>query len=512
MKTTNSINHVEVSGDGNSAEKVFTQSTSSYTYDDIILLPGHIDFGLTSVNLTSNLTRNIKLSLPFVSSPMDTVTESSMAIHMALQGGIGIIHYNMPVSEQAQNVKNVKRFKNGFILTPKVLSPKNRISDVDEIKRKNGFSGIPVTEDGKLGSKLLGFVSNRDIDFLSDRSLKLSEVMTEVKNLVVAEESVSLHEAEAILRKSKKGKLPIVDSKGQLVSLMCREDLKKSRDFPIASRDAVEHLLVGAAVGTRPEDKVRVDALVEAGVDVIIVDSSQGDSLYQYEIVKYIKTKYGEKVDVIGGNVVTETQAMNLIRLGVDGLRVGMGVGSICTTQEVCAVGRGQASSVYHVSKAGRRNGIPVIADGGVSSSGHIVKALSLGASCVMMGSMLAGTEEAPGEYYFQDGVRVKKYRGMGSIEAMSKGSESRYFVKTNDSVRVAQGVAGAVVDKGSVARYLPYLKQGVCHGLQDLGVSDLAKLHEGLDKGTVRMEIRTHAAQREGGVHSLHTYENRLW
>ncbi len=492
--------------DGLSADKLFDSGTG-YTYDDFILLPGHIDFTSDDVSLETQLTREIKIKTPIVSSPMDTVTESEMAIAMALLGGIGIIHYNNTIEEQQQMVKKVKRYKNGFINDPLTLSPNHTLADVDGYKRNYGFSGFPITEDGKMGSKLLGIVTKRDMDFISDRSTLIKDVMT--TDVVVAHEPCTLEEANQILKESKKGKLPIVNKKHELVALISRNDLLKNRDYPLASKGDNKSLLAGAAIGTREDDKERLDALNEVGLDVVILDSSQGDSKYQIDMIHFIKSQY-PNIQVIGGNIVTITQAKNLIEAGVDGLRIGMGVGSICTTQEVMAVGRPQATSVYRVAKYAREHGVPVLADGGIGSIGHIIKALSLGSSAVMMGSMLAGTEEAPGEYFYKDGVRLKKYRGMGSVEAMNKGSAKRYFSET-DRIRVAQGVSGSVVDKGSIQRYLPYLIQGIQHGFQDLGCRNLSVLQETLYSGRLGFELRSAAAQVEGGVHGLHSYEKSM-
>jgi IMP dehydrogenase len=474
-------------------------------------MPGHISFGLNDVNISSSLTRNITLQAPFVSSPMDTVTEHRMAINMALLGGIGIIHSNMSAEEQAAEVRKVKKYKNGFITDPVCLSPDHTVEDVLRTKARLGFSSFPITQDGKMGGKLLGIISNRDTSFIEDPTIPIREFMTPRENLVVAKEGVRLEEANEILKVSKKGKLPVVNENDELVALIARTDIQKQRDNPLASKDkANKQLLVGASIGTRPEDRDRAKLLVEAGVDVIVVDSSQGDSIYQHDTIRFLKDNF-PRVDVIGGNVVTPSQALHLIQAGVDGLRVGMGIGSICTTQEVCAVGRAQASAVYHVAKFARRYGIPVIADGGIKSTGQITKALCLGAGCVMMGSMLAGTDESPGEYFYQDGVRLKRYRGMGSLEAMQKGGEKRYvWDDSRSAIKVAQGVSGAVQDKGTLRRYIPYLMQGVRHGLQDAGLRSVQDAQEKLYQDKLRFEVRSPAAQNEGGVHGLHSYQKR--
>jgi len=488
--------------DGFSAEETFLKNTG-YTYNDFIVLPGFIDFAPDEVNLETNLTRNIVIKSPLVSSPMDTVTEADMAISMALWGGIGIIHYNNSPEQQAEEVRKVKRYENGFITNPLVLSPDHRVSDVDIIKAKYNFSGIPITENGKLNSKLVGIVTNRDIDFEKDRSKFLRDVMT--KDPLTAEEGITLSEANQILRSSKKGKLPIVDKNGNLVSLMSRNDLLKNREFPLASKDDKKQLRAGAAISTKEEAKVRLEALAEAGVDVVVIDSAQGNSIYQIEMIKFIKSKYPQ-IEVIGGNVVTEGQCKTLIDAGADALRIGMGPGSICTTQTTMAVGRSQATAVYRTARYSAERGVPVIADGGIANTGHISKALALGASAAMMGSMFAGTNEAPGEYFYENGVRLKKYRGMASKEAMEVGGNKRYFAE-DAKVIVAQGVSGAVLDKGSMNDYVPYLIQSLKHSFQDMGIRDLKKLHESAKTGDLRFEIRSPMAQREGHVHDMYSY-----
>ncbi|MCL5103267.1 MAG: IMP dehydrogenase [Armatimonadetes bacterium] len=488
--------------DGLSADELFAPG-KGLTYDDFIVLPGYIDFQASEVDLETNVTRNVRIKRPLVSSPMDTVTEWKMAAYLALLGGIGIIHYNNTIEAQVEHVRKVKRFENGFIVDPVVLSPRNTVHDVDTIKREHGFSGIPITEDGTLGSKLVGIITNRDIDFEKNRSRPLSEVMT--TELVTANEGVTLHEANQILKQSKKGKLPVVDDQFRLVALLSRRDLLKNKDFPYASKNVGKQLLCGAAVSTKPEDRERVEGLASAGVDVLLIDSAQGFSVYQIEMLKFIK-KHFPDIDVIAGNVVTSAQSEALIAAGADGLRVGMGPGSICITQNMMAVGRPQASAVYHTAKFAKQMGVPIIADGGIQGIGHIAKALSIGAGAVMAGYLLAGTSEAPGDYFYENGMRVKRYRGMASVEAMSVGGGKRYL-NEDDNVTVPQGVSGTVLDRGSLADYVPYLMKGLQQSFQDMGYHDVASLRADLYTGTMRFEHRTAAAQAEGSVHSLYSY-----
>lgn len=494
---------VEPRLDGLDAEALFG-SGIGLTFDDLIVLPGYIDFAADDVRLDTHVTRNIRLKRPLVSSPMDTVTEAQMAITLALMGGLGILHYNNAIAEQVAMVRHVKRFENGFITEPVVLSPKHRIHHVDEIKARQGFSGIPITEDGSLESRLVGIVTNRDIDFERDRSRAIEEVMT--RDLVTATKGITLSQANQILRTSKKGKLPIVDEDFRLVAMVVRRDLLKNLNYPDASKDASKQLLCGAAVSTRDEDRDRVQELARAGVDVLVVDSAQGHSIYEQRMIGYIKGHFPQ-IEVIAGNVVTIQQAETLIHAGADALRVGMGPGSICITQNMMAVGRSQATAVYKTASFARQYGVPVIADGGINGIGPMAKALALGANAVMAGYLLAGTAESPGDYFYENGVRVKRYRGMASVEAMQAGGAKRYLADRTDPVKVPQGVSGTVVDKGSLVDYIPYLTKGLSQAFQDMGSRDIPSLHTALHESRLRFERRTPASAQEGSVHSLHSY-----
>ncbi|KAG5025654.1 Inosine-5'-monophosphate dehydrogenase [Glycine max] len=493
--------------DGFTAEKLFTQGFS-YTYDDVIFLPHYIDFAADVVDLSTRLTRRLPLAVPFVASPMDTVSESAMASAMASLGGIAVVHSNVPAAVQAAILRKAKSRRVPILSDPAFAAP-SAVVEHDDAFGASPF--LLVTDTGTSAGKLLGYVAKSDWTNHTDKGLRVGDYMAPPPKPVPW--NADLNKINEIFESEKSGAVAL-EKDGEVVDLVVREEVERVKGYPKlvapATVGADGEFMVGAAVGTREDDKERLEHLVKAGLNVVVLDSSQGNSIYQLEMVKYVKRVYPE-LDVIGGNVVTMHQAENLIQAGVDGLRVGMGSGSICTTQEVCAVGRGQATAVYKVSSIAYKSGVPVIADGGISNSGHIVKALSLGASTVMMGSFLAGSLEAPGAYVYQNGQRVKKYRGMGSLEAMTKGSDARYLGDTA-KLKIAQGVVGAVKDKGSVLNFIPYTLQAVRQGFQDIGANSLQSAHDLLRSRVLRLEVRSGAAQVEGGIHGLVSYEKKYF
>uniref|UniRef100_A0A0N4ZRK7 Inosine-5'-monophosphate dehydrogenase n=1 Tax=Parastrongyloides trichosuri TaxID=131310 RepID=A0A0N4ZRK7_PARTI len=508
----------DVEKDGLTIKELF-EVQNGLTYNDILMLPNYVGFPLSEVKLNTQFTKLIKLKTPFISSPMDTVTEAEMAIGMALQGGIGIIHANFSSPEvQLQEVLKVKRYKQGFITEPQCIKPTDTVRDLLRIKVKYGFTGTPVTSTGEVGGKLLGLVTSRDIDFLPEKDAPntlISDIMVPIERLITGSEGFKIEEAYKTLEQEKKSKLPIINNKGELTALIARTDLKKSRDFPLSSYDHKGRLMVGAAVNTREGSINQIEKLAKAGVDVVVIDSSNGSSMYQVELIKQIKKKFPKWPQVVAGNVVTMRQAKILIDAGADALRVGMGSGSICITQEVCAVGRAQGTAVYNVGRYARSRGVPIIADGGIRDVGYITKALALGADTVMMGGLLAGATEAPGEYFWSpSGVRLKKYRGMGSIDAMEANAtaQDRYYANEKDKIRVAQGVSATMRDRGSLHTFIPFLYMGSKVSLHNCGVKTIYELHKGVYDGTIKFERRTASAMQEGAPHSLYSYEKKSY
>ena len=416
------------------------------TFDDLLLIPAKSSVLPRETELESYLTRGIKLNVPFVSAAMDTVTESNMAIAMAAQGGIGIIHKNMTIARQAEEVDKVKRSESGMIHHPITLRPEKLVSDANRLMDKYHISGIPIVDES---DKLIGILTNRDLRFEPNQNLKISEIMTKT-NLRTAPLGTTLEEAEILLQKYKIEKLPVVDDQGILKGLITFKDISKKKKFPNACKDQFGRLRVGAAVSVTADTMDRVDALVRANVDVVVVDTAHGHSAGVLNTVKMIKEKYPE-VQLIAGNIVTKEAALDLVELGVDGVKVGIGAGSICTTRVVAGVGVPQVSAVFEVAEALKGTGIPLIADGGVKQTGDVSKVIAAGADTVMMGGMFAGVEETPGEKILFEGRSFKMYRGMGSIGAMKEGSKDRYFQDMEDDIKklVPEGVEGRVPYKG---------------------------------------------------------------
>ncbi|MDY5787244.1 IMP dehydrogenase [Veillonella caviae] len=419
--------------------------TRGLTFDDVLLVPAASDVLPHEVNLKTQLTRDITLNIPMISSGMDTVTESRMAIAMAREGGLGVIHKNMSIEEQAHEVDKVKRSEHGVIVDPIFLSPQNLLSDAEELMQKYKISGVPITEHGKL----VGIITNRDMRFETDLSRRIGECMTK-EGLVTAPEGTSLEAAKAILSQHRIEKLPLVDNDGNLKGLITIKDIEKATKYPNAAKDTSGRLLVGAAIGVSKDMNDRLDALVAAKADVIIVDTAHGHSAGVLRTIKELKQAYSN-IPVIAGNVATAAGTEALIEAGADAVKVGIGPGSICTTRVIAGIGVPQITAVYESAQVARRYSIPIIADGGIKYSGDIAKAIAAGANVVMMGNILAGTDESPGETVIYQGRSYKVYRGMGSLGAMKLGSKDRYF-QTEAKKLVPEGIEGRVPYKGMLA------------------------------------------------------------
>ncbi|MDB4447718.1 IMP dehydrogenase [Roseivirga sp.] len=446
------------------------------TYDDVLLLPGYSEVLPRDTNTKTWLTKNIQLNIPLVSAAMDTVTEHQLAIAMALEGGLGFIHKNMTVAQQALQVRKVKRSQSGMILDPITLHVDSTAKDAELIMRENKIGGIPVVDSNE---KLVGIITNRDMRFIKNMATPIKDIMTK-DNVITGKMGISLDGAEGVLQEYKIEKLPIVDDKGQLTGLITYKDILKNRDRPNACKDEFGRLRVGAAVGVTPDIDERIDALMNAGVDVVSIDTAHGHSKGVIDTAKRIKKAYPE-LDVIVGNVATPEAAKALVAAGADAIKVGVGPGSICTTRIIAGVGMPQLSAVYECAQAIKGSGVPIIADGGVRYSGDVVKAIAGGANTVMIGSLLAGTEEAPGEVILYEGRKFKSYRGMGSIEAMEDGSKDRYFQDAEDDIKklVPEGIVGRVPFKGSVQEVLFQLVGGLQAGMGYCGAADIEKMQD---------------------------------
>lgn len=464
----------------------------AYTFDDVLLVPNKSEVLPNQVSLQTNVTKTIKLNIPLISASMDTVTESKMAIAMAREGGLGIIHKNMTIEEQAKEVDKVKRQENGVITDPIYLSPDHTLQDAEELMSQYRISGVPITVNGKL----VGILTNRDVTFEEDMTKKISEVMTK-ENLITAPEGTTITEAKEILKTHKIEKLPLVDNEGNLKGLITIKDIEKARIFPNAAKDSKGRLLCGAAVGVTKDMMERVDALVRAKVDIITIDTAHGHSRGVLEAVKRVKEKYPD-LQVIAGNVATKEATEDLIKAGADCVKVGIGPGSICTTRIVAGVGVPQLTAVMDCVEVGRKYDIPVIADGGIKYSGDVVKALAAGACAAMMGSLFAGCEEAPGEVEIFQGRSYKVYRGMGSLGAMAKGSKDRYFQDGNKKL-VPEGIEGRIAYKGLVSDTIFQMLGGIRAGMGYLGSKDLETLYN-----TATFVVQTSAGLRESHPHDI--------
>ncbi len=467
----------------------------SYTFDDVLLVPAYSSVLPRDVSLKTQLTREISINIPFVSAAMDTVTESAMAIAMAREGGMGILHKNMPIENQAMQVRKVKRSESGLIVDPITLAPSANIGEALQIMKDHKIGGIPIVD--KEGT-LVGILTNRDLRFEEDKTKKVSELMTK-SPLITAPEGTNLIAAEKILKKHKIEKLPVVTKKGELVGLITYKDILRVQNYPNACKDSYGRLRVGAAVGVTQNMFDRIDALQNVGVDVVIIDTAHGHSKGVIDAVKKTKKTFKD-LQIIAGNIATKEGAKALIDAGVDGIKVGVGPGSICTTRVVAGVGVPQLSAITFASQECTKNNIPLIADGGIRYTGDVVKALAAGADVVMAGSIFAGTDESPGETIIYEGRRFKSYRGMGSVEAMNKGSKDRYFQDVEDDIKklVPEGIVGRVPYKGSLSEIMHQYIGGLRAGMGYCGAANIEALKN------ARFNIITTAGVQESHPHDV--------
>lgn len=446
------------------------------TYDDVLLVPGYSEVLPRETNTSTQLTKKIRLNIPLVSAAMDTVTEAELAIAIALEGGLGFIHKNMSIEKQAAQVRKVKRSQAGMILDPITLDIDAKVKDAEAIMREYHIGGIPVVDENRV---LKGIITNRDLRFIKDHNLPIKSIMTK-ENLITAKSGVSLEQAEEILQEFKIEKLPIVDEENKLSGLITYKDILKRKDKPNACKDEYGRLRVGAAVGVTADIVERVDALVQAGVDVVSIDTAHGHSRGVIDTCRKIKDAFPD-LEVIVGNIATPEAAIALAEAGADAVKVGVGPGSICTTRVIAGVGVPQLSAVFECAEVLKTRNVPVIADGGIRYSGDLVKAIAAGASSIMIGSLLAGTEEAPGEMIIFEGRKFKTYRGMGSLEAMESGSKDRYFQDAEDNIKklVPEGIVGRVPYKGLVAEVLYQLVGGLQAGMGYCGTKTIEDLQK---------------------------------
>lgn len=462
------------------------------TFDDVLLIPAHSDVLPRDVDVRTHLTQNVTLNIPVMSAGMDTVTEAEMAIAMAREGGIGVIHKNMSIDEQAREVKLVKRSEHGIIVDPIYLAPDNTLSDADELMNKYHISGVPITENGKL----VGIITNRDMRFETDLSRPISDIMTS-KGLITAPEHTTMEEAKRILQAHRIEKLPLVDDDGHLKGLITIRDIEKMRKFPNSNKDSDGRLKVAAAIGVTSDVEDRVEALLDAKADVLVIDTAHGHSEGVLQTIRRLRKAFPH-LELIAGNVATYDATKALIEAGVSAVKVGIGPGSICTTRVIAGIGVPQITAIYDCAKAAEGTGIPIIADGGIQYSGDIAKALGAGASCVMLGNLLAGTEEAPGEMIIYQGKNYKSYRGMGSLGAMQAGSKDRYF-QQNAKKLVPEGIEGRIPYKGHVSDVLFQLIGGLRASMGYCGAKDIKAMNE----DTQFIEI-TGAGLRESHPHDV--------